>query len=742
MDDFRPVKPDPSQGWLPSSLPALLGAPSPPPGLSSAPDASSLYAALRRRLGLALGMALSLGLLVGLTTMYLVPRAKYTARASLKISTNPKRIIFDPSENRTDYRTYQRTQVAVVKDRKIINDALRSLGELETIREQIDADEWLQQQLKVEFIGGSEIMELALSGDHPEDLAKIVNAVIKSYMSLAVEEERKERQARLVKLRNLWEKYQRGLNLKRKELRDTVQTVGVNDKKALAMSQQFNMEHLSTAQKEKLRVQTELLKARAEVAVLEAKQEGTTETAPSESLINEMLGKDESFVRLQETVDSFAKKYQEVKRISRSDSDPALAKALEKWRSAARELQQFRVKARQRALESFHDQYLQESTTSLTAARQQISVWKAYGEALEKDIVELQAATKEIAGQSMDLETAQSEIAIADEVARRVGAEVEAVEVELGAPERVMIQSEATIPKRKDELRQFKVGSIAGLATFTSILFGVSFWEFRARRISTAEEVVSGLRIKLIGSLPALPRRQRRPSKEISVKDLRWQRLLVESVDATRAVLLHASRNESIRVVMVASAVSGEAKTSLSCHLSTSLARAGRRTLLLDCDLRNPCAHHLFDMPTGPGLCEILRGEARVEDVVREMPADGLHLIQAGRSDALALQALSRDDFRSLLAVLKRQYDFVIVDSAPILLVADSLAISQSVDAVLFSILREVSRMPLVYSAYERLESLGVRMLGAVVTGIEGGLYKSKYLYVDKDPYLSVDKDA
>jgi capsular exopolysaccharide synthesis family protein len=704
-----------------------------PPGLSSAPDALSLYVALRRRLGLALGMGLGLALVVGAATWYLVPRAKYTARASLQVSTNPKRIIFEPGDSRTDYRTYQRTQVAVVKDRKIITDALRSLGDLETIKEQLDADEWLQQQLRAEFIGGSEIMEVSLSGDHPEDLAKIVNGVIKSYISIAVESERRGRQGRLSKLRSLWEKYQKDLNLKRKELRETVEAVGVNDKKALAMSQQFNTEHLATAQKEKMRVQSDLLKAQAELAVLEAKQQAASEPDLPGPVIEEALAKDENVRRQQEVVDSLARRYQEAKRTSRSDSDPSVTTVLAKWRPAAQGLQQLRENARKRIIEQYHEQFQRESTGRLAGARQQVDVLKAYQEALGKDIGRLQVVTREIAGQSMDLETAQSEIAIAGDVAQKVGAEVEAVEVELGAPERVESLSPATVPKKKDELRQYKVGGGAALAAFMSVLFGVSFWEFRARRISTADEVVNGLGIKLIGSLPALPRRPRRPAAVESAKDRRWQRLLIESVDATRAVLLHASRNESLRAVMITSAVSGEAKTSLSCHLATSLARAGRRTLLLDCDLRNPSAHRLFGIPPGPGLCEVLRGEAHAQDVVLETPADGLHLMQAGKSDALALQALTLDEFRTLLAALKRQYDFIIVDSAPILLVADSLTVSQSVDAVLFSVLRDVSRLPLVYSAYERLEALGVRMLGAVVTGVEGGVYHSNYLSVGKD---------
>ena len=69
-------------------------------------------------------------------------------------------------------------------------------------------------------------------------------------------------------------------------------------------------------------------------------------------------------------------------------------------------------------------------------------------------------------------------------------------------------------------------------------------------------------------------------------KDRYWQHLLLESVDATRTMLVHAARSGSHRVVMIASAVSGEGKTSLSTYLATSLAQSGMRTLLIDADLQ------------------------------------------------------------------------------------------------------------------------------------------------------------
>src|SRR5207237_10799694 len=116
---------------------------------------------------------------------------------------------------------------------------------------------------------------------------------------------------------------------------------------------------------------------------------------------------------------------------------------------------------------------------------------------------------------------------------------------------------------------------------------------------------------------------------------------MTESVDAVRSMILHAARVDGIRTVMVTSAVAGEGKTSLSCHLACSLARAGRKTLLLDCDLRNPAAHRLFELPGEPGLCEVLRGAVPLADVIHVTPAATLCMIPAGTVDALALLALA-----------------------------------------------------------------------------------------------------
>ena len=126
------------------------------------------------------------------------------------------------------------------------------------------------------------------------------------------------------------------------------------------------------------------------------------------------------------------------------------------------------------------------------------------------------------------------------------------------------------------------------------------------------------------------------------------------------------------------------------------------------------------------GLSEVLRGEVELADAIAATAIEDLNVLTAGKCDRQTIRLLSQGCLGPLFAQLKEQFDFVIVDTSPILLVADGLIIAQQVDAVLFSIFRDVSSKTKVSAAAERLQSLGVRILGAVVTGAHGGRYGNR----------------
>jgi polysaccharide biosynthesis transport protein len=150
--------------------------------------------------------------------------------------------------------------------------------------------------------------------------------------------------------------------------------------------------------------------------------------------------------------------------------------------------------------------------------------------------------------------------------------------------------------------------------------------------------------------------------------------------------------------------------------------------LLADFDLRSPSAHKLFDLAPGPGVAELLRGEADLDDVAVPVMAD-LDVIPGGNGDAQAVRALGQSAFPQLMSRIKSYYDYIVIDTAPLLPVADSLLIGQQVDAAVISVYRDVSRIPSVHAGYARLEAMGVRVLGVVLTGIPAERYGDEYSY-------------
>jgi capsular exopolysaccharide synthesis family protein len=353
---------------------------------------------------------------------------------------------------------------------------------------------------------------------------------------------------------------------------------------------------------------------------------------------------------------------------------------------------------------------------------------------LKEEVKSISVVNQKMTVSTLDLQTIQDDVAQMEAVATKVSSEVEALNVELGAAARITSLDDAVAPLTRDDKKRFAIIGLAVFGSFFGGLFGIAFLELQSRKVDSADEVPTDLGLHVVGTLPIVRSKPTRGGIAVrkTEHDRYCQNMMLESIDATRTMLVHAAHTGSHRVVMITSAVGGEGKTSLASHLSTSMARSGLRTLLIDADLRSPSIHKLFDLPISAGLSELLRGEIGLSGAVSSTSIDGLKVLTAGICDRQTISLLAQGCLGPIFVQLKEQFDFVIVDSSPLLPVADGLLIAQHVDAALFSIFRDISSKTKVLAASDRLQALGVQILGAVVTGTHGGRYGNNY-----NPYSS-----
>jgi capsular exopolysaccharide synthesis family protein len=682
-----------------------------------------LLKSLRRRLVLALGAGLLAGVVAAAVTWYAMPASKYTAAALLQIASIPPKVIFATNESRVEFSTYQKNQMSLIRSRLVLSSALKDpkVQKLGAVRRQVNPYSWLEKELQAECSG--EMMRVFMNGSRPDDLAAIVNAVADAYLREVVNVETNERRKRYDDLQKIYRTYQTRLEVKRATLKQLAERVGSKDDKTVRLTHEYALDRLETARKELAQVRSDLRKDQTQLAVLETRRPARPNMTVPASVIALAEEDEPAIFKWKALIKQLEQKRAGVQRVARSPSDAAMLQVNQQLRDAQRSLEQWREKVRSDVAARYRAEVRDERDQEVEAIRLRVQVLKELERLAADDVKVLSEETGSINRGSMDLESIRDEIAHAETAEKKIGDELEVLNVELHAPPRVKLFEAADAPRREEDNRK-RTSGIVGLGALAMVLLGVAWLEFRSRRIDSVDDVVHQLQIPLVGVLPPLSRRALpAPSAGASSRELSRQQHFIESIDAIRATMLHAGQSRPPRVVMVTSAVAREGKTSLTSLLASSLARGGRKTLVIDCDLRVPAVHRLFGMSPSPGFSELLRGEAGIDEVARPSPVAGLWVIPAGEVDHRAIQALDREHTRALFHTLRERFDFVVVDTSPVLPVADALLVGLHVDAAIYSILRDVSRAPAVAEADARLSQIGIPVLGAVVCGVRTETY-------------------
>jgi capsular exopolysaccharide synthesis family protein len=192
--------------------------------------------------------------------------------------------------------------------------------------------------------------------------------------------------------------------------------------------------------------------------------------------------------------------------------------------------------------------------------------------------------------------------------------------------------------------------------------------------------------------------------------------------------------NKSLKTILVTSSAPQEGKTTVSVNLAGSFAQSNKKVLIVDCDLRKPRMHTVFNASRYPGLIDYLFGQVKFEEILRESEINNLSYITSGTIPPNPSEMLDSQQMRSFIEQMREKFDIVIFDSPPIVAVTDSEILSQYVDATLLVVLSEKTEVEMLEKSVNLIKNDSSSFIGTVLNNFSykagyGSYYKYYYYY-------------
>jgi polysaccharide biosynthesis transport protein len=275
-------------------------------------------------------------------------------------------------------------------------------------------------------------------------------------------------------------------------------------------------------------------------------------------------------------------------------------------------------------------------------------------------------------------------------------------------------------PVAPNKARNLIIGFMLGIMASVGLIL---FIEFMDSTIKTEEEAEAYLELPVLG---VIPKEKEGVDKITSYSIKESHHVIMESFRTLRTNIDFIAGCNNIKSILVTSSVPGEGKSTTASMLASVMANAGKKTLLIDCDMRKAKIHKIFDVSNVVGISNVLAGKAELKGALTATEIKNLHIITAGVRPPNPSELLSSGRMKAVIDALKEQYDFIILDTSPVGVVTDAQILSQVVDGSILVISSGESQLEATIKAKGLLKAVNARILGVALNKLKQS-HSNKY---------------
>ena len=563
----------------------------------------------------------------------------------------------------------------------------------------------------------TELIEISMAGPDQTEAQQIVNSFIREYMAVEVLSSTKDEDQNLTILKDEQGIVAEKMLELRGDIHDLAQEYG--DTK-LDTRHQMKLDRIATLFASLTQFEADRILLEVKVKLLEENE--SDETIGPEELLqarNQYINSDPTVSSLVANIEILEQELI-VARQFLTPTNPEIKRKVEQVEILSKRMETLKDNAGKTYDKLLEERKARTANADLEKAHAELDATKVYEQNFRDILSKEDIETIGLGRKQLTIEKLENQLSFAEEHYANVTRRITDLELERKRPARISVAYNAEVVSVTDKRLKLTIAIVFGAMACG---VGVAFLMSKADKSMYApNEITKSVSIHIIGTTTCIDR----------VDKSLLPRLLIEDYQTIRANInmLFNNGEQAPKVLIVTSPCSGDGKTTLSINLATSMARSGKKVLLIDGDMRKPDIANLLNLPKGSrGLQDYLFGKG-LEETVCRMPSITLDVLASdSRNTVDAYELLASSLAPQYISSACDHYDHVIIDTPPVLAFPDALLWAKMADAAILASFAGQTTGHDLRETTERLAQINIKVLGTVMNNVRAGNGYNQYGY-------------